>query len=122
ISDCESTESSNYNSCATTPQRAPQHGGKTSSPREEGGYHYQWRNMIEGLRFKSVRRFSTIPLLATSYESSRRNLRNKLARIRTNEDDENDFDGAIDLDGITKPSWRNFSYEDLVAATDNFNP
>ncbi|CAJ2636306.1 receptor-like cytosolic serine/threonine-protein kinase RBK1 [Trifolium pratense] len=134
ISDCESTESSNYNSCATTPQRAPQHGattpqrapqhgGKTSSPREEGGgYHYQWRNMIEGLRFKSVRRFSTIPLLATSYESSRRNLRNKLARIRTNEDDENDFNGAMDLDGITKPSWRNFSYEDLVAATDNFNP
>jgi hypothetical protein len=79
--------------------------------------------MIEGLRFKSVRRFSTIPLLTASYETSRRNLRNKLARIRTgNEDDEIDFDGVIGLDGIAKPSWRNFSYEDLAAATDNFNP
>ncbi|KAK2407976.1 receptor cytosolic serine/threonine-protein kinase RBK1 [Trifolium repens] len=121
ISDCDSTASSTYCSAATTPQRT-QHGGKSSSPRGDGGYHHQWRNMIEGLRFKSVRRFSTIPLLTASYETSRRNLRNKLARIRTgNEDDEIDFDGVIGLDGIAKPSWRNFSYEDLAAATDNFN-
>ena len=123
ISDTNSTESSNYG----TPQRAQQqHGGKSplSSPGGGGGGGeggHQWRAMIDALRFKSVRRFSTIPLLAASYEISRRSLRNKLARIKTGNDDD-DIDGSIDLDGITKPTWRNFSYEDLVAATDNFNP
>lgn len=111
ISDSDSTGSSNYSN-----------GGKPSSPGGGDGGH-QWKAMIDALRFKSVRRFSTIPLLAASYEISRKNLRNKLARKRTaNDEDENFFDGAFDLDGITKPSWRNFSYEDLVAATDNFNP
>lgn len=109
--DSDSTGSSNY--------MMTQHG------REAAGHVQQWRAMIDALRFKSVRRFSTIPLLAASYEISRRSMRNKLARIRNGDDDdeENDYDGAIDLDGIpTKPSWRNFSYQDLVAATDNFNP
>jgi len=109
ISDSDSTGSSIYSN----------NGGKPSSPMEGN----QWKAMIDALRFKSARRFSTIPLLAASYEISRKNLRNKLARKRTaNDEDENFFDGAFDLDGITKPSWRNFSYEDLVAATDNFNP
>jgi len=111
ISDSDSTGSSNYSN-----------GGKPSSPGGGDGGH-QWKAMIDALRFKSVRRFSTIPLLAASYEISRKNLRNKLNRKRAaNDEDENIFDGAFDLDGITKPSWRNFSYEDLVAATDNFNP
>ncbi|CAL5197186.1 unnamed protein product [Lathyrus oleraceus] len=114
ISDSDSTGSENYNSSQRTQQ-----GGKLSP--SGGGDGHQWRNMIDALRFKSVRRFSTIPLLAASYEISRRSLRNKLARARGN-DDENDFDGSIDLEGITKPSWRNFSFEDLAAATDNFNP
>ncbi|XP_058772107.1 receptor-like cytosolic serine/threonine-protein kinase RBK1 [Vicia villosa] len=117
ISDSDSTGSENYGNS----QRAQQ-GGKLSPSAAGGGDGHQWRNMIDALRFKSVRRFSTIPLLAASYESSRRSLRNKLARARTGNDDENDFDGALDLEGITKPSWRNFSYEDLAAATDNFNP
>ncbi|TKY58726.1 Receptor cytosolic serine/threonine-protein kinase RBK1 [Spatholobus suberectus] len=81
----------------------------------------QWRAMIDALRFKSVRRFSTIPLLAASYEISKRSLRNKLARLRAGNYDD-DLDGAIGIDGIpTKPSWRNFSYADLAAATDDFS-
>lgn len=86
------------------------------------GQVQQWRTMIDVLRFKSVRRFSTIPMLAASYESSRKNIRNKLARIRPSNDD--DFlDVTIDIDGIpTKPPWKNFSYNDLAAATDDFNP
>lgn len=116
--DSDSTGSSNYSNTGSQGQR--QNGGGRGDV--HGGQ--QWRSMIDALRFKSVRRFSTIPLLAASYEISRRNLRNKLARIRTaTEDDENDLDSALDLDGIpTKPSWRNFSYSDLVAATDDFNP
>ncbi|KAK7250629.1 hypothetical protein RIF29_33175 [Crotalaria pallida] len=102
------------------PQRSP---GKD-------GYSQQWRTMIDGLRFKSVRRFSTIPLLAASYETSRRSLRKKLARNRASNKQEDecedctgdDCDDCIDLDGIpTKPSWRNFSYQDLEDATDNFS-
>ncbi|MED6131833.1 putative ribokinase [Stylosanthes scabra] len=80
----------------------------------------QWRAMIEALRFKNVRRFSNIPLLAASYEISRKNLRKKVARKTNGEDDD---DLPIDLDSIpTKPSWRNFPYADLAAATDNFSP
>ncbi|XP_027347333.1 receptor-like cytosolic serine/threonine-protein kinase RBK1 [Abrus precatorius] len=113
--DSDSTGSSNC-SGSGSPRMGPQ--------RAQGrdGHTQQWKAMIDALRFKSVRRFSTIPLLAASYEISRRSLRNKLARIRTaNEDD--DLDAAIDLDGIpTKPSWRNFTYADLAAATDDFSP
>lgn len=106
--DSDSTGSSNY--------------GGPGSPGLGQKHSQQWRAMIDVLRFKSVRRFSTIPLLAASYEISRKSLRNKLARIRpANEDD--DFDGGINIDGIsTKPSWRNFSYADLAVATDDFSP
>ncbi|XP_020217926.1 receptor-like cytosolic serine/threonine-protein kinase RBK1 isoform X1 [Cajanus cajan] len=96
-----------------------------SGPLSPGMGQRQWRAMIDVLRFKSVRRFSSIPLLAASYEISRRSLRNKLARIRpaNEDDDDDDFDCAIVIDDIpTKPSWRNFSYSDLAAATQDFNP
>lgn len=77
----------------------------------------QWKSMFGALKKKSVRRFSTIPLLATSYEISRKNLRRKLARIGGT-DEKNDVEGFP----MTKPSWRNFEYAELAAATDNFNP
>ncbi|RDY13041.1 Receptor-like cytosolic serine/threonine-protein kinase RBK1, partial [Mucuna pruriens] len=113
--DSDSTGSSNYSG-----PESPGLGPQRTQGRE--GQNLQWKAMMDVLRLKSVRRFSTIPMLAASYEISRRSLRNKLARIRTaNEDD--DLDGAIDIDGIaTKPSWRNFTYDDLVAATDDFSP
>lgn len=77
----------------------------------------QWKSMFGALKKKSVRRFSTIPLLATSYEISRKNLRRKLARI-------GGTDEKISVEGfpMTKPSWRNFEYAELAAATDNFSP
>ncbi|CAJ1940269.1 unnamed protein product [Sphenostylis stenocarpa] len=113
--DSDSTASSIYCGPASPemgPDRALAKDGQTQ----------QWKTMMDVLRLKSVRRFSSIPLLTASYEISRRSLRNKLSRIRpTNEDD--DLDAAIDIDGIpTKPSWRNFNYADLAAATDDFNP
>ncbi|KAK7361329.1 hypothetical protein VNO77_03379 [Canavalia gladiata] len=119
--DSDSTGSSNYSgpgSPGLGPQRAQAQQGRDAPTQ-------QWKAMIDALRFKSVRRFSTIPLLAASYEISRKSLRNKLARIRNaNEDDDDvDLDDTIYLDGIpTKPSWRNFTFADLAAATDDFSP
>jgi hypothetical protein len=45
----------------------------------------------------------TIPLLGASYEAFKKNLRWKLARIRSTEE-------RIDYGGVSmpKPSWRNF--------------
>ncbi|BAT75089.1 hypothetical protein VIGAN_01289300 [Vigna angularis var. angularis] len=112
--DSDSTGSSNYNGLGSP--------GVVSNRCLRDPQNQQWKTMIDVLRFKSVRRFSTIPLLGASYEISRRSLRNKLARIRPANDDD-DLDSCIDIDGIaTKPSWRNFNYADLVAATDDFNP
>lgn len=74
-----------------------------------------WKNVIDSLKKRSTRRFSTIPLMA-SYELSKKNLRRKLARIRSADD-------GIDCGGIPipKPSWRSFDYKELAAATDNFS-
>ncbi|XP_042493380.1 receptor-like cytosolic serine/threonine-protein kinase RBK1 [Macadamia integrifolia] len=71
----------------------------------------QWRNLLDVIKRKSVRRFSSFPEV-----SMRRNLSRKLARIRSAED-------RIEYEGpsVPKPSWRNFAYEELAAATDNFS-
>lgn len=84
----------------------------------------QWnkgKEMFDALKKKSARRFSTIPLLGNSYELSRRNLRRRLARIWSaddGEEDEADCEGYLAM----KPSWRNFDYAELAAATGNFKP
>ncbi|KAL1365484.1 receptor-like cytosolic serine/threonine-protein kinase RBK1 [Arachis duranensis] len=116
--------SSNYSSLHSPGNRPPSPPGpglpKANSTKGDVNGQQQWKVMIDVLRFKNVRRFSNIPLLAASYEISRKNLRKKVARKRDGEDDD---DLPIDLDSIpTKPSWRNFPYADLAAATDNFSP
>ena len=75
----------------------------------------QWRSLIENIKWKSVRRFSTIPLLG-GYDISKKNLRRKLWRNRS-------ADEKIDCGDIIapKPSWRNFTHAELVAATENFS-
>lgn len=76
-----------------------------------------WKAMIGCIKKKSVWRFSTIPLLAASYEISRKNFKRKLARIRS-------ADEGITGDDIPfcKPSWRNYGFAELSAATNNFSP
>ncbi|KAF5463128.1 hypothetical protein F2P56_019068 [Juglans regia] len=103
--------SSSFSSCISPtqkPEAPPQH-------RESRGGS-QWKSVFEALKRKSLRRFSTIALLTTSHNASRKNLSRKLARIRSAED-------RIDYDGThrTKPSWRSFDYAELAAATDNFS-
>ncbi|CAN1835902.1 Receptor-like cytosolic serine/threonine-protein kinase RBK1 [Linum perenne] len=80
-------------------------------------YGNQWKSMFDTIKKKSVRRFSVIPLLTTYEVISKKNIMKKLSRIR------NTGDVVIDYDGtpVPKPSWRNFDYRELSAATDDFS-
>ncbi|KAK7307267.1 hypothetical protein VNO77_40174 [Canavalia gladiata] len=74
-----------------------------------------WKSMMDVFKFKSVRKLTAFPLMGTSSDLTKKNLTKKLARIRSAED-------GIDIGAIpTKPSWRNFDYEELAAATDDFS-
>ncbi|KAF5960448.1 hypothetical protein HYC85_001657 [Camellia sinensis] len=79
----------------------------------QGGLH--WKNFIDTIKMKSVRRFTTIPLLS-GYDISKKNLIKKLGRNQSADDDIDCGDMVV-----PKPSWRSFSRTELVAATDNFN-
>ncbi|BAT99445.1 hypothetical protein LR48_Vigan284s000600 [Vigna angularis] len=79
------------------------------------GYMMPWKSMVDVFKFKSVRKLTSIPLLSVSHDITRKGLTKKLARIRSAED-------GIDIGDIpAKPSWRNFDYEELAAATKNFS-
>ncbi|KAK6923267.1 Serine-threonine/tyrosine-protein kinase, catalytic domain [Dillenia turbinata] len=75
----------------------------------------QWKNIMESFKKKSARKLSSFHFLGNN-ENSRKNMRRRLARIRSADD-------GIDCGGspIPKPSWRSFDYEELAAATDNFS-
>lgn len=61
-----------------------------------------------------MRRLSSIPMLG--YEMILpKNIRRILSKNRNGEEE------ATDCDDVPKPSWRNFSYGELVEATDNFS-
>lgn len=107
-------------SCASSSSGEKTAGQRTLVRDISNGLQWKGKGMFDALKKKSARRFSTIPLLGTSYELSRRNLRRRLARIWSSEDDEEgaDVDGMI----VTKPSWRNFDFAELAAATGNFKP
>jgi hypothetical protein len=64
-----------------------------------------------------VKKLTAIPILvAASHELTKKGLTKKLARIRSAEE-------GIDIGSIpTKPSWRNFDYAELAAATNDFSP
>ncbi|XP_076905430.1 receptor-like cytosolic serine/threonine-protein kinase RBK1 [Bidens hawaiensis] len=71
----------------------------------------RWRNLVCNLKWKSFKRFSTMPLVA-GYEMSRKSLMRRLGRHPI-------------IDGVQwtvpKPSWRNFTFEELTAATGGFS-
>ncbi|XP_004288526.1 PREDICTED: receptor-like cytosolic serine/threonine-protein kinase RBK1 [Fragaria vesca subsp. vesca] len=87
----------------------------------------QWnkgKEMFDALKKKSARRFSMIPMLGNSYEFSSRKLRKRLARIWSTDDDDEEEREREDCEGYLalKPSWRNFDYAELAAATADFKP
>ncbi|KAL4363206.1 hypothetical protein GQ457_04G034870 [Hibiscus cannabinus] len=65
-------------------------------------YSFQWRSIFETIKRKSSKLY-VLPLLAKS--------------AKHREEEENLLDRANE----PKPSWRHFSYSELVDATDNFN-
>jgi hypothetical protein len=105
----DSDNSSSCSSCSPDKSSSP----LSTTPPNVSSFH-QWNKMIESIKKKSIRRFSVIPLLA-SYELTRKKKQPKLSPCS-----ENDFD--CDQILVAKPSWRNFTFDELVAATDNFNP
>lgn len=112
--DSDHSRSSSSSSCSSgsTEKLVPE---RTGILRESNGI--QWKQMLDSFKKKSVRRFSVIPLISTYETIARKNLRRKLARIQ------HSADVFIDCEGIMapKPSWRNFDYLELEAATDNFS-
>lgn len=112
--DSDHSRSSSSSSCSSgsTEKLVPE---RTGILRESNGI--QWKQMLDSFKKKPVRRFSVIPLISTYETIARKNLRRKLARIQ------HSADVFIDCEGIMapKPSWRNFDYLELEAATDNFS-
>ncbi|KAA8530749.1 hypothetical protein F0562_005483 [Nyssa sinensis] len=110
-SDSDHSSSSSISSCGSSVTEKSAAQGALSGE----SHGLQWKNLFDQIRRKSVRRLSTIPL-RYGYQLSRKNLRRKLGRNHSADD-------AIDCGDVVieKPSWRNFSYEELAAATDNFN-
>ncbi|KAM7275466.1 hypothetical protein ACFE04_017332 [Oxalis oulophora] len=83
------------------------------SPGKDNGHVLQWKNMIDNFKkMSSVRKFSVVPLFS-SYELSRKQFMKKLSRLQGTGDDK-------DL-SVTKPTWKNFDYAELAAATHNFS-
>jgi hypothetical protein len=111
-SDHSSSSSSSSCSSGSTEKLVPE---RTGILRESNGI--QWKQILDSFKKKSVRRFSVIPLISTYETIARKNLRRKLARIQHSADVFIDYEGIM----APKPSWRNFDYLELEAATDNFS-
>lgn len=82
-----------------------------------------WKKLFNQIKKGSLKKFPTISLLGghgygLGFDLTRKKMmRKKIGRKNSEED-------AIDCGDIVmpKPSWRNFSFEELKQATDNFSP
>ncbi|XP_023635961.1 receptor-like cytosolic serine/threonine-protein kinase RBK1 isoform X2 [Capsella rubella] len=118
-SDNNSSNYSSCSSCSSDDKSSASSPFSTTPKNVSSSYHgLQWNRMIESIKKKSMRRFSVIPLLA-SYELTRKNLRRKQP-AKFSPSDNSSFPSEAFF--MAKPSWRNFTYEELAAATDYFNP
>lgn len=115
------TSESDQSSGGSTSEKMP-----SPPPEEEkaaeggggGGYNgLAWKSLMDSFKWRPTKKFPTIPLLVGYEASMKKNLRRKLGRNRSGED-------SIDCGDfvVPKPSWSNFKFKDLAAATDNFSP
>ncbi|XP_028785171.1 receptor-like cytosolic serine/threonine-protein kinase RBK1 isoform X2 [Neltuma alba] len=111
------TESDHSGSSSIYSSSSPEKSSEAERVNVREGLGQPWKAMMESFKKKSAQRISAISLLTASYEMSRKSLRKRrMERIRSAEE-------GINLGAIpTKPSWRNFDYAELQAATDDFNP
>ncbi|KAL6558707.1 hypothetical protein OROMI_019057 [Orobanche minor] len=78
-----------------------------------------WKKLFGQIKKRSTMKFSTIPLLGGyGYDLSKKAFRRKLLGRNHSATDAIDGGGFV----VPKPSWRNFSYEELKQATANFRP
>ncbi|KAL6548090.1 hypothetical protein OROHE_009152 [Orobanche hederae] len=78
-----------------------------------------WKKLFGQIKKRSTMKFSTIPLLGGyGYDLSKKAFRRKLLGRNNSATDAIDGGGFV----VPKPSWRNFSYEELKQATANFRP
>lgn len=77
-----------------------------------------WKKLFGQIKKKSPMKFSTIPLLGGyGYDLSKKAFKKRLGRNHS----AGEAIGCGDI-VMPKPSWRNFAYEELKLATDNFSP
>nr|XP_043633923.1 receptor-like cytosolic serine/threonine-protein kinase RBK1 [Erigeron canadensis] len=118
-SSLSSSRGSSFNekTLATSETEQQQKQKQNNKSEEETPQSLKWRNLVYNLKWKSLKRFS-------GYELSRKSLLKRLGKFNGNEEEEDEVDGCGVGGGlaVAKPSWRNFSLEELAVATDGFNP
>ncbi|CAH8357412.1 unnamed protein product [Eruca vesicaria subsp. sativa] len=108
--------SSNYSSCSSfsSDDKSSSSSPVSNTPNKNfssSSHGLKWNKMLESIKKKSIRRFKVMPFLASHHLTSK-NLPRKQPKFSPSE---NCF-------FMAKPSWRNFTYEELAAATEDFNP
>ncbi|XP_076906519.1 receptor-like cytosolic serine/threonine-protein kinase RBK1 isoform X2 [Bidens hawaiensis] len=113
-SDCQSSLSSRGSSF--NEKSPPSTEGDTDSATDEddgGRAAVRWRNLVFNLKSKSLKVFS------------RKTLMKKPNNNNNNTNNNNNNNNEVAVDGgdwaVTKPSWRNFTFQELYAATDGFS-
>lgn len=80
-----------------------------------------WKKLFGQIKKKSPMKFSTIPLLGGyGYDLSKKAFKKRLGRNHSAGEAISSSCG--DDIAMPKPTWRNFTYEQLKLATDNFSP
>ncbi|KAI5669747.1 hypothetical protein M9H77_19600 [Catharanthus roseus] len=123
------TSGSDFENSISSSERSNSFGSSYSSSDEKteiqrgiiskDGYAVQWKSLVETIKRRSVRRLAIIPMLV-GHDITRKSLiRKKLGRNPSAEEE-----GYLDCGDfvVPKPSWRNFSFQELSEATDNFSP
>lgn len=123
ISGAYSDNNSSISSSSSTDHTACIDGGEKSAVERGLAWEHSygtlhWKKLFCQIKKKSPMKFSTIPLLGGyGYDLSKKAFKKRLGRNHSAGE-------AISCGDIVmpKPSWRNFSFEELKLATDNFSP
>lgn len=110
---------SDHSGCLSNFDRSSSFGSEKSLVERgvTGDYgNLHWKKLFGQVKKTSVWKISTVSLLGGANGLSKKALRKKMGRKSNSEDaiDSGDF-------VVPKPSWRNFSYEELKQATNDFS-
>ncbi|CAN4126793.1 unnamed protein product [Withania somnifera] len=105
----ETIRGSNGNSC-----------GEETEQVQEQAQGLKFKFLFDQMRRKSIKRLSTIQIFwGNENLKNKKNIKRKLlSRIPSAEEDTIDCHDFV----VPKPSWRNFTFDELALATDHFTP